>query len=123
MEEEIKIQEAETEQVKSEDDKKEEAVLPAETVAEDEKKRRTDIYIEFALIFILGILIGVAVKTEAAKRITIGFDDYKMKISSQDYDINKMQAELVKKNIEASQETQDPAEVENQDAPQEENAN
>lgn len=123
MEEEIKIQEAETEQVKSEDDKKEEAVLPAETVAEDEKKRRTDIYIEFALIFILGILIGVAVKTEAVKRITIGFDDYKMKISSQDYDINKMQAELVKKNIEASQETQDPAEVENQDAPQEENAN
>lgn len=32
--------------------------------------------INFLLIFILGFLVGVAVKTEAKKRITIGYNDY-----------------------------------------------
>ncbi|MFA5926434.1 MAG: hypothetical protein WC831_05945 [Parcubacteria group bacterium] len=32
--------------------------------------------INFLLIFILGFLVGVAVKTEAKKRVTIGYNDY-----------------------------------------------
>ncbi len=34
--------------------------------------------INFLLIFILGFLVGVAVKTEAKKRITIGYNDYQV---------------------------------------------
>ena len=117
MEEEIKIQEAEIEPIKNDSEKKGELDL---VFADEEKKRRADIYIEFVLIFILGILIGVAVKTEAVKRITIGFDDYKMKIFSQDYDMSALQADIIRKNAE---ENQAPAEGENQDAPQEESAN
>lgn len=121
MEEETKIQEAEIEQIKNEGEKKEE--LDLVFANSEEKKRRTDVYIEFVLIFILGILIGVAIKTEAVKRITIGFDDYKMKIFSQDYDINALQTDLINKNMEGSQEDQAPVEDENQDVPVEENAN
>jgi len=34
--------------------------------------------INFLLIFILGFLVGVAVKTEAKKKITIGYNDYQV---------------------------------------------
>lgn len=32
--------------------------------------------INFLLIFILGFLVGITVKTEAKKKVTIGFNDY-----------------------------------------------
>ena len=64
------------------------------------KKRKSDFYIEMALFFILGALIGITLKTEASKRITIGYNDYQMNIYSQDYDINKLQADLTRKNSE-----------------------
>lgn len=71
-------------------------------LTEKQKNRRIDTYIEFVLILILGILIGIAVKTEAEKRITIGFDDYQMKIVRQDFDINKIQAEVTLQSVEES---------------------
>lgn len=58
---------------------------------------RNDFYVEIILFLILGILIGIAVKTEANKRITIGYNDYKMKTGIQQYSINKLQADFVKK--------------------------
>lgn len=64
------------------------------------KKGRSDFYVELGLFLILGILIGIAVKTEASKKVTIGFDDYKMKIKSQGYNINNLQLELNKKQQE-----------------------
>ena len=59
----------------------EDSISEAETseIAGEPKKnrsRKTDFYIELALFLILGVLIGIAIKTEAVKRITIGFDDY-----------------------------------------------
>lgn len=79
-----------------------EIVIEEEKVEEEElkpkKKNKTDFYIELALFLILGILIGIAIKTEATKKITIGFNDYKMKIMKQDYDINKLQADLTKQS-------------------------
>ena len=83
MEEENKITEAEVEKIEK---------------IEEEKNKKMDVYIEFALIFILGILIGIAVKTEANKRVTIGFDDYQMKLAKQDFNINNLQFEVAKKN-------------------------
>lgn len=59
--------------------------------------KKVDFFIEVALIFILGVLIGIAVKTEAAKRFTIGFNDYQMKAAPQNYDINKLEQDLISK--------------------------
>jgi len=100
MEDEIKnpeesVNEAQTSEIKEENLETEE---PKKT-----GKRKTDFYIELALFLILGVLIGIAVKTEAIKKITIGFDDYKMKIASQDYDINKLQQDLAKQSAAATQ--------------------
>jgi len=71
-------------------------------VSEEEKikKMKMDKYVEFLLIFVLGVLIGVAVKTEAAKRITMGFDDYLMKMHKQEYNINGLQDALAEEATE-----------------------
>lgn len=83
------------------------------------KKKRNDFYIELVLFFILGILVGIAAKTEALKRITVGFDDYKMKIERQDYDINELEIKL---SQEQAQDTQNEQAPENTN-PDEENTN
>jgi len=77
----------------------------------DEKQGQGNPYIEKALILILGILIGIAVKTEALEKITIGFDDYLMSYHEQSYDLNKMQDEQIEKMME-KQESQE-EEIEN----------
>jgi hypothetical protein len=69
-----------------------------------EKNQKKDFYIEIILMLILGILIGMAIKTEASKRITIGSDDYKIKFSDDAYNLNKLEKELAK-NQEESQKT------------------
>jgi hypothetical protein len=45
--------------------------------------------VNFILILILGFLVGVAVKTEAKKRITIGYNDYLVTEMKQDFDLLK----------------------------------
>ena len=45
----------------------------------------------------MGILLGVIIKTEATKRVVVGFDDYKLAGIRQDYDINKLQKDLIEK--------------------------
>jgi hypothetical protein len=66
-----------------------------ETQTPIDKKMSTKV--EWILILILGFLLGVAIKTEATKRITIGFSDYKVESLRQDYDISKIQNELIEK--------------------------
>jgi hypothetical protein len=56
--------------------------------------KKIDSYIEIALLFVLGILGGVALKVEAGKFITIGYDDYKMKFSDKQYNINEFQKKI-----------------------------
>lgn len=73
----------------------------AETEDNSEKNQKKDFYIEVILMLVLGILIGVAVKTEAAKRITIGSDDYKMKFFANSYNLNNLEKELAKIREEA----------------------
>jgi len=65
------------------------------------RKRRNDFYIELALFLILGILMGVAIKKEAIKKVTMGYDDYKMKIYPQDYDLNALAAQSFQKAQDA----------------------
>ncbi len=69
---------------------------PAENDGENEKGR-ADFYIEIALIFVLGILIGIAVKTEAVKRITMGYNDYQIKIEDDRYSISQLEKDLISK--------------------------
>ena len=59
-----------------------------------EKKKRKEVIFEMALFLILGILIGITVKTEALKRITIGFNDYQIKKSTQSYDLTALKKQL-----------------------------
>ncbi len=56
--------------------------------------RQFDSYVEMALLFVLGVLGGVALKIEAGKMITIGYDDYKMKFSNNQYNINNLQKKI-----------------------------
>jgi hypothetical protein len=88
MEEENKIKEAEII-----DDEKKEARL----------KRGIDFRLELALFLILGFLLGVVVKTEAVKRITIGFNDSSIPSQRQAYDFEKIKEEIAEQNAAAEQ--------------------
>jgi hypothetical protein len=66
-----------------------------------EKNQKKDFYVEIILMLILGILIGVAVKTEAVKRITLGSNDYKIKFLANAYNLNNLEKELAKNREEA----------------------
>lgn len=87
-----------------------ESELKSEEEPDDKEKiarrRKWNFYFELALFFILGILVGVAFKTEASKKITIGFDDNKMQSVREDYNINQLQADLIKKQVAADQASQ-----------------
>jgi len=81
----------------------EEIKIEEELILEEmEKEKQKGIFSEKILLFILAVLIGIAVKTEAVKRITIGFDDYLMKFERRDFDLNRMQDEQIRKMIEAA---------------------
>lgn len=68
-----------------------------------DKKTKSEFRSRLVMVFVLGFLIGIAVKTEALRKITIGYDDYLMKIKSQSYDINQMQLTLTKTRESATQ--------------------
>ena len=63
------------------------------------KKKRREIIFEFALFFVLGVLLGVTIKTEAVKKITIGFNDYQIE-NKERYDIASIKSDLERKAIE-----------------------
>jgi hypothetical protein len=58
---------------------------------------KNDLVLEMVLFLILGILIGFTIKTEATRKITMGFDDYRLKNSQQGYDIDTIQKVLFEK--------------------------
>lgn len=73
-------------------------VLPTEeeiAISQQAKKKRELIF-ELSLFFVLGILLGVTIKTEAAKRITIGFNDYMIQNVKNVYNVSDMKNNLEK---------------------------
>lgn len=64
---------------------------------EQNSKRKIDFRFELALFLILGFLLGVVIKTEAVKRITIGFNDSAIPSLKQSYDFEKIKEELEEK--------------------------
>ncbi|MEI7891258.1 MAG: hypothetical protein WCI36_04825 [bacterium] len=84
-----------------------------------EKKKRREAIFELVLFFILGVLLGVTLKTEAVKRITIGFNDYQITKPAESYDVvalkKKLEDELTKQQDAAQQNQQaSPAATNNQ---------
>lgn len=77
------------------------------TQEEIEKRSKREFRSRLSLVLILGFLIGIAVKIEALKRITIGYEDYLMRIRPQAYDISSLQLKLQQeREIAAQAETQ-----------------
>ena len=61
-----------------------------------EKKKKKDLIFELALFFVLGILVGITIKTEAVKKITIGFNDYQIPPKVERYDVAKLKDDLIR---------------------------
>jgi hypothetical protein len=77
-------------------------------------KRKIDFRFELALFLILGFLLGVVIKTEASKRITIGFNDGSVPSLRQAYDFKEISEELEKKANSTQQSAQENSEENNQ---------
>lgn len=98
LEEERRLQsEKESEEEKGIEQEKEFESIEMEIESSEvlEKKKRREIIFEMALFLVLGILIGVTLKTEAVKKITIGFNDYQINKKVERYDVAAL-----KKNID-----------------------
>ncbi len=79
-----------------------------EKISEFGKKMKiNEKMVNYLLVFILGFLVGVAVKTEAKKRITIGYGDYLTADMKQDFDLMKPEAKSAQ---EAPADTQENSE-------------
>ena len=89
--------ENDTNKVELEDNNEFESV---ENEIERSKRKRREIIFEFSLFFVLGVLLGVTVKTEAVKKITIGFNDYQIESNKTRYDIASIRNDLEKAAIE-----------------------
>ncbi len=83
-----------------------EPLLISEESKTSKNKNKRDWKVELALFLILGVLLGIVIKTEAVKRITIGYEDYKASLGKQNYGINEIQKELEEKANEESVDTE-----------------
>ena len=66
------------------------------------KKKKREVIFEMVLFLVLGVLLGITIKTEAVKRITIGFNDYNIVNGKNAYNISDMKNQL-DKQAEAAQ--------------------
>lgn len=69
---------------------------------------KKNLYLEYALFLILGFLLGIVIKTEAGKRITIGFNDYQAESKQEAYDLNKLQKDLMDQKSKEQKQPQQP---------------
>lgn len=56
--------------------------------AEERENMRSLFNARLIALFVLGVLIGITVKTQASKTITMGYDDYKLKNTKQGFDLS-----------------------------------
>ncbi|MEI8344331.1 MAG: hypothetical protein WCF93_05265 [Candidatus Moraniibacteriota bacterium] len=71
-----------------------------QNVEDLKKKKKKDLFFELTLFFILGILIGITAKTEAAKKITIGFNDYQIPAKLERYDLAELKRNLLQQSAQ-----------------------
>lgn len=77
-------------------------------------KKRMDFRLELALFFILGFLLGVVIKTEASKRITIGFNDNEIASLKQAYDFENIKEEIAESKANSQQQAASGSQAEGQ---------
>lgn len=75
-------------------------------------RKKKDFKIEMALFFILGFLLGVTFKTEAVKRVTIGFEDYKITAAKDAYSASEIKKKLLEEAEQASKAAEESATIE-----------
>lgn len=75
-----------------------EEIKKKEEIQEEEKNpvKKIDFRFEIALFFILGFLLGIVIKTEASKRVTIGFNDNEIASVKQAFNFEKIKEEIAK---------------------------
>lgn len=59
-----------------------------------EKKDKKNYRTEIILILIIGLLLGIMIKAEALKKLSIGFSDYKVRGGAQSYDLDAIEKRL-----------------------------
>ncbi len=79
-----------------------------------EEKENT--YIEFILFLILGFLLGIVIKTEVSKRITIGYDDYRLQGQKEMYRMNEVQLEVKRKAEEKAKKEEETVNQQNEES-------
>jgi hypothetical protein len=58
------------------------------------EKLKDDFKVRLVLLFLLGLLLGFIIKSEAVESLVIGFDDYRVDAHSQEYDFNEIEDEM-----------------------------
>jgi uncharacterized membrane protein YcjF (UPF0283 family) len=83
--------------VEIEDDEQQQ---PMENEMQRAGKKRRELIFELSLFFVLGILLGITIKTEAVKRVTMGYNDYQINKSAQRYDVGELKRVMQEKIAE-----------------------
>lgn len=63
----------------------------------DKLKNKKNYHTEIILIFIIGLLLGIMIKAESLKKVSIGFSDYRVKGGSQEYKLDDIEKKLMEK--------------------------
>jgi hypothetical protein len=108
---EVKPKEVVPEIVVENSEKPEDAFVRLDEMEEEDvtKKTKSEFRSRLMLVFVLEFLIGIALKTEALKKITIDYNDYLMKIKTQSYNINDAQAKLqTERDVTTQSQSQQP---------------
>lgn len=80
-------------------------------------KKGKNYHTEIILIFIIGLLLGIMIKAESLKKVSIGFSDYRVMGGSQGYNLDEIEKKMIEES-KKQQETQEDLGVE-EGAPQE----
>lgn len=70
----------------------------------DSAKSKKNYRTEIILILIIGILVGIMVKAEALKKLSIGFSDYRVKGGAQEYDLEEIEKKLIEESKKQQEE-------------------
>ena len=72
-----------------------EAMQPLDS--EEVSMEKSSTQLNLWLVLLLGMLLGFGIKTEAARRFTVGFNDYKLPSADGRYDMNQLDRQVLEK--------------------------
>lgn len=88
------------------EDLEEKDIQDAEIEETGEKKDKKRNYrTEIILIFVIGLLLGIMLKAESLKKVSIGFSDYKVMGGSQEYNLDEIEKRLTDESKKQQEES------------------